>query len=121
MMRLRRNLSRPRVLGPPPAMGASQADRRARAREVFDRLERAMPEAKIELHYRSDLELLVSVILSAQCTDKRVNMVTPALFARFKSAADYAAVRPRALHPFVQSCGLYRAKAKAIVAAMRAI
>jgi endonuclease-3 len=88
---------------------------------VLDRLDAAMPEARIALHFGSDAELLVSVILSAQCTDARVNLVTPALFARFPDAAAYAAARPQALWPFIRSCGLYRTKAKNIVAAMKAI
>jgi endonuclease III len=93
----------------------------ARAREVVERLERAMPEARIALRFGSDLELLVSVMLSAQSTDARVNLVTPALFARFPDAAAYAAAEPEALWPFVRTVGLFRAKAKAVVGAMRAI
>jgi endonuclease III len=88
---------------------------------VLDRLERSMPGARIALHFRSDVELLVSVILSAQCTDARVNLVTPALFARYPDAAAYAGARPEDLWPFIRSCGLYRSKARSIVSAMRAI
>jgi endonuclease-3 len=80
-----------------------------------------MPGVRIALHFQSDVELLVSVILSAQCTDARVNLVTPALFERFPGAAAYARVEPEALWPYIRSCGLYRNKAKAIVAAMKAI
>jgi len=87
-----------------------------RAAAILDRLARAYPAAKIELDYRSPLELLVAVILSAQCTDKRVNLVTPALFARYPTAADYAAATAEELHPYLRSCGLYRNKAKSIVA-----
>jgi len=94
---------------------------RARAGEVVDRLERAMPEARIALEFKDDLQLLVSVILSAQSTDVRVNLVSPALFARFPDAAAYARVDPEALWPFIQTLGLFRAKAKSIVGAMRAI
>jgi endonuclease-3 len=100
---------------------APSEDRRARAREIVDRLERAMPEARIALAFRSDVELLVSVILSAQSTDVGVNRVTPALFARFPDAAAYAAAAPEALWPFIRSLGLYRNKAKAIVAAMQVL
>lgn len=89
--------------------------------EVLDRLGSEMPEAHIELDYRTPLELLVAVILSAQCTDKRVNMVTPALFQRFPDARAYAAVRPEDVEPFIQTCGLYRAKAKNLVAAAKAL
>jgi endonuclease-3 len=95
--------------------------RRERAREIVDRLEQAMPDVRIALEFRSDLELLVSVILSAQSTDAGVNRATPALFARFPDAAAYAAVSPEALWPYIRSLGLYRNKAKAIVAAMQVI
>lgn len=93
----------------------------ARAAEVIDRLERAMPEARIALEFRSDVELLVSVVLSAQSTDVGVNKVTPALFAAFPDAAAFAATEPEALWPHIRSLGLFRNKARAIVAAMKAI
>ncbi len=94
---------------------------RARASEVVDRLERSMPEARIALEFRDDLQLLASVILSAQSTDVRVNLVSPKLFARFPDAAAYARAEPEALWPFIQTLGLFRAKAKSLVGAMRAI
>ncbi len=99
----------------------ARAPERVRARRVVDRLARAMPEARIALHSANDLELLVSVILSAQCTDARVNLVTPALFARYRTAAAYARARPQDLHPFIRSCGLHRTKARSIVGAARAL
>lgn len=80
-----------------------------------------MPDARIALHFGSETDLLVSVILSAQCTDARVNQVTPELFARFPDAAAYARAEPEDLWPFIRSLGLYRNKSRAIVAAMRAI
>jgi endonuclease III len=80
-----------------------------------------MPDAHIELDYHTPLELLVAVILSAQCTDRRVNLVTPALFQRFPDARAYAAASPTEVEPFIQTCGLYRAKAKNLVAAARAL
>jgi endonuclease-3 len=95
--------------------------KRRRAIEVLGRLETEMPEVRIELDYRTPLELLVAVILSAQCTDKRVNLVTPALFQRFPDAQAYASVKPEAVEPFIQACGLYRSKAKNIVAAAKAL
>jgi len=100
---------------------APSAAARERALRVLERLDAALPEARIALRFASDVELLVSVVLSAQCTDARVNRVTPALFRRFRDAAAYAAARPQALWPFIRSCGLYRAKARNIVAAMAAI
>ncbi len=87
----------------------------------MDLLERAMPGVRIALDFGDDVQLLVSVILSAQSTDVGVNRATPALFERFPDAAAYAAARPEDLWPFIRSLGLYRNKAKAIVAAMRAI
>lgn len=97
------------------------AEKKQRALAVMDRLEADMPEARIELDYRTPLELLVAVILSAQCTDKRVNLVTPALFQRFPDAQAYAGAEPTDVEPFIRTCGLYRAKAKNIVAAARAL
>jgi endonuclease III len=99
----------------------SSQSKRLRAIEVMERLERAMPDVRIELDYRTPLELMVAVILSAQCTDKRVNLVTPALFQRFPDAAAYASASVEEVEPFIQSCGLYRAKAKNLVAAARAL
>ncbi len=80
-----------------------------------------MPDVRIALEFRDDVELLVSVILSAQSTDAGVNRATPALFARFPDAAAYARARPEELWPFIRSLGLFRNKAKAIVASMQAI
>jgi endonuclease-3 len=94
---------------------------RERAGKVFDALEAAMPGARIELDFRSDLQLLVAVILSAQCTDARVNEATPGLFAAYPDAAALAAARPEDLWPHVRRLGLFRNKAKAIVAAARVI
>jgi endonuclease-3 len=94
---------------------------RARAAEAVDRLERAMPDVRIALEFGSDVELLVSVMLSAQSTDVGVNKVTPALFAAFPDARAYAAAEPEALWPYIRSLGLFRNKAKSIVAAMQAI
>jgi endonuclease-3 len=100
---------------PPPEV------KRARALEIVDCLERAMPDVKIALEFGDDLQLLVSVILSAQSTDVGVNRATPALFAAFPDAAAYARARPEDLWPHIRSLGLYRNKAKAIVAAMQSI
>lgn len=102
-------------------MAEALHDKQRRMQKILGKLARAYPDARIELDFRAPLELLVAVILSAQCTDKRVNLVTPDLFRRFRAAADYAAVTPETLHPFIQSCGLYRNKAKAIVAMAKAL
>jgi endonuclease III len=99
----------------------SVAARRTRVRAIVDQLEHAYAPVRIELDYRTDMQLLVAVILSAQCTDRRVNLVTPALFARFPTVADYARARPAEVARFIRSCGLFRAKARAIVAAARVL
>ena len=89
--------------------------KRTRAVEIIERLDHAMPEAKIELDYRTPLELVVAVALSAQTTDKRVNLVTPALFARFPTAADYARATPSEVEAYVKTVGLFRNKSKNLV------
>jgi endonuclease-3 len=86
-----------------------------RARKIVALLERAYPEATCALHHSSALELVVATILSAQCTDARVNLVTPTLFAKYRSAADYAAADPRVLEREIQSTGFFRNKTKSIV------
>src|SRR5512137_1633879 len=92
---------RPRKVRPP------RPEERARARRVVDRLAGAMPDARIALPFGDDVQLLVSVILSAQCTDARVNLVTPALFAAFPDAAAYARATPADLEPHIRSLGLF--------------
>ena len=94
---------------------------RARAVEILDRLGAAMPDARIELRFGDELQLLVSVMLSAQSTDAGVNRATPALFRAFPDAAAYAAADPEALWPFIRKLGLFRNKARAIVAAARVL
>jgi endonuclease-3 len=79
------------------------------------------PGARCELDFKNPLELLVATILSAQCTDKRVNMVTPALFAKYKTAKDYAKASQAGLENAIKSTGFFRSKAKSIRAAMSAI
>ncbi|ABC83377.1 endonuclease III [Anaeromyxobacter dehalogenans] len=108
-------------MSPRPRPRAPTAQARARAAEIVDRLDASMPEARIALAFQDDLQLLVSVILSAQSTDAGVNKATPALFARYPDAAAYAAAQPEELWPYIRSLGLFRNKAKAIVAAMDAI
>lgn len=88
--------------------------KKARAREIIKRLNRALPDAKIALVFKTPLELLVAVILSAQCTDKRVNLVTPALFKKYKAAQDYAKAGLHTLEQLIHSTGFYRAKARNI-------
>lgn len=73
------------------------------------------PDAHCELDFTTPLELLVATILSAQCTDKRVNMVTPTLFARYPSAADYAAADREEMEKIIQSTGFFRAKTNSLL------
>ena len=84
------------------------------ARELLKRLPAIYPDAHCELDYSNPLELLVATILSAQCTDKRVNLVTKDLFQRCRTAADYAAISQEDLEALVRSTGFYRNKAKNI-------
>src|SRR5579884_75319 len=79
------------------------------------------PNATCALHHRSPWELLVATILSAQCTDKRVNEVTPGLFAKYPTPQDFAAVRPEVLAQDIRSTGFFNNKAKSIVGAARRI
>jgi endonuclease-3 len=86
-----------------------------RARKINAILAQTYPDAHCELDFSNALELSVATILSAQCTDKRVNEVTPALFARYRSAADYAGADPGELQEYVRPTGFYRNKAKSIM------
>ncbi|HEV8303699.1 MAG TPA: endonuclease III [Gemmatimonadales bacterium] len=105
----------------PSRRAESPAERRARARKIVARLERAYPDATCALHHASALELVVATILSAQCTDARVNLVTPALFAKYRTAADYAAADPRVLEQEIQSTGFFRNKTKSIIGMAQAL
>ncbi len=89
---------------------------RSRASDLYARLERDHPGARCALDYRSPFELLVATILSAQCTDKRVNMVTPALFAAYPTVASLAAARQEDVEEIIRSTGFFRNKAKSIIA-----
>jgi endonuclease-3 len=91
------------------------ANLKAHARKIINRLAKVYPEADCALRHTSSLELAVATILSAQCTDARVNMVTPALFAKYHSAGDYASADPRVLEREIQSTGFFRNKTKSIV------
>jgi endonuclease-3 len=97
------------------------AERRARARKIVARLEREYPDATCALHHSSALELVVATILSAQCTDARVNMVTPALFAKYRTAQEYAAAAPQVLEREIQSTGFFRNKTKSIIGMAQAL
>ena len=94
---------------------------RERAKRLIKTWPQVYPNAHCELDFRNPLELLVATILSAQSTDKRVNMVTPALFKKYRTAKDYADAPQTQLENAIKSTGFYRNKAKSIRSAMRAI
>lgn len=88
---------------------------------ILGELEAVYPDAKPGLHFQSPFQLLIATILSAQCTDVRVNLVTEKLFAQFPTPADIAALSPEALQPHIKSCGLSATKAKNIVNTCRTL
>jgi endonuclease-3 len=94
---------------------------RPSAAAVLDRLEGQHPNAFTELDFRTPFELLVATILSAQCTDRRVNDVTPTLFAKYPNAAALAKVEPETLEPLVQPTGFFRMKSRSLVGMARAL
>ena len=98
-----------------PAKAESPEARQSRATEIYERLAREYPNAHCELDFRDPYELLVATILSAQCTDKRVNMVTPALFAEYPDASALAAARPERLEELIKSTGFFRNKTKSLL------
>ena len=87
----------------------------AAVKRIFDALDRHHPNADTELVYRNPFELLVATILSAQSTDARVNLVTPALFARYPDAAALAGARQKDLEKMILSTGFFRQKSKALI------
>ncbi len=93
----------------------------ARAAQIMDALAQLYPEARPELNFSNPYETLIATILSAQCTDKRVNMVTAKLFPLYPDAKAMAMLKPEQLEPLIRECGLYHNKAKNIVAACRAL
>src|SRR5258708_12178013 len=97
-----------------PMARESKAQRGERFLRIVERLEKAMPEARIALNYQDELQLLVSVMLSAQSTDAVVNTVTPALFAKYPTAAHYAKSTPEKLGAQIKPAGLWRAKPRTI-------
>ncbi len=99
----------------------SRASRRRRTRAILERLARQHPDARCALDHGSALELLVATILSAQCTDARVNQVTPALFRRYPAAADYAAADLAELEEQIRPTGFFRNKARALKALGQAL
>jgi endonuclease III len=107
-----------------PAYGKrpkTAAERKARVAEILAILAKMYPDAVCALHHSNPWELLVATILSAQCTDKRVNEVTPGLFAKYPTPADFAAVAPEVLAQDIRSTGFFNNKAKSIVGAAKKV
>jgi endonuclease-3 len=126
MVKISRTRARPGATRPPRVRTAATTTPRplvdaAQARVVFDLLDTQHPNANTELHFRNAFELLVATILSAQCTDARVNQVTPGLFAEYPDPAAFAAVEPETLEPVLQPTGFFRMKSKAVVGMARAL
>lgn len=102
-----------------PKPHAGKQGKKADIREILARLERAYPDARLALDFSNSLELLVALILAAQCTDERVNQVTRSLFRRYRAARDYARAMPETLEEEIRSTGFYRNKARSIRACCR--
>jgi len=92
-----------------------------RVRALLEQLRELYPDAKCALDFRTPLELLVATILSAQCTDERVNMVTPDLFARYPDAKSLAAARAADVERIIRSTGFFRAKTKSLIGCARGL
>jgi endonuclease-3 len=104
-----------------PAKPKNKAERAARVQVILEKLDEMYPDAVCALHYGTPWELLVATILSAQCTDKRVNAVTPGLFAKYPTPRDFAAARPEVLANDIRSTGFFNNKAKSVIGAAKMI
>src|SRR4051812_21955143 len=96
-------------------------ERATRTKKILRELAKLYPDAHCALHFNNPLQLLIATILSAQCTDVRVNMVTPALFARYRDAEAFADADRAELEKLIQSTGFFRNKAKNIIACCKKI
>lgn len=102
-------------------MKESLEEKKERVKKIIARLRRANPDPKCALNFSNPLELLVATILSAQCTDKRVNIVTPALFKKYRRAEDYAKADPEIFEQEIRTTGFYKSKTKSILGAAKEI
>jgi len=105
----------------PARVRESREAKRARALEVIGRLREAYPDAKCALDHENAYQLLAATILSAQCTDERVNQVTPSLFARYPTPEDLAGAKQEELESIIRSTGFYRNKAKSLIGMATAV
>ncbi|HZM71369.1 MAG TPA: endonuclease III [Candidatus Cryosericum sp.] len=103
------------------AEGRGDPALRRRAGAIVRELQRARPDARVELEHRSPFELLMATILSAQCTDARVNQVTPGLFRAYPTPKEMAVAQPEAIERLIRSTGFFRAKTRAILGCSRAL
>jgi len=99
----------------------SPEERRSRAAAIMARLEAAYPDARVALRFSNPLEMLVATVLSAQCTDAKVNEVTVPLFARYRTAADYASAPPGELERYIHATGFFNQKARSLRGLGRAL
>jgi len=106
---------------PKPARPKTATDRRARVKKILAALDKMYPEATCALHHSNPWELLVATILSAQCTDKRVNEVTPGLFKKYPAIQDFANANQQELAQDIRSTGFFNNKAKSLIGAARKI
>lgn len=104
----------PRTARPSTSSEESPENRKKRARSIAKTLAKVYPDAECALKHQSPYQLLAATILSAQCTDERVNQVTPELFRRYPAPADLARARLGDVEKVIQSCGFFRAKAKSL-------
>jgi len=100
---------------------ARKIDEKKRIAWLLEQLEATYGDATCELTHKNPFELLVATILSAQCTDKRVNMVTPVLFGRFPGPAELAVAKPREIEAIIRTTGFFRNKTKSVIGASRVI
>ena len=101
--------------------GKKASPARARACEIFSRLRELYPDARCALEHRNAYQLLCATILSAQCTDARVNLVTPALFARYPTAFELARAKPGDVEEIIKSTGFFRNKTKSLIGMAQAV
>ena len=97
-----------------PKRSIRSEKKRENARAIYRILTKTYPNVRCELNFKNPLQLLVATVLSAQCTDKRVNQVTPELFRKYKSAKDFASAKPKELEAIIRSTGFFRSKARNI-------
>src|SRR5436305_1707318 len=109
------------TLRAPRSGSAAKKQARSDAARIYDILQQTYPDAHCELDFTNAFELLCATILSAQCTDKRVNMVTPTLFARYSDARALATARQEDVEEIVKTTGFFRNKTKSLIAMARAL